>query len=317
MEEKYLVTLEDIAKELGKTKNTISRALRDCPDISKKTKEIVIEKAKEMGYIPNFIAKSLNVKKTNVIALVFPGLTNPIFSVFCELAINILKENKYIPFLHLINNYSLDDITKLMENRCAAIISFVEVSEYAINQCNRFKIPLLILGKKQSNASCFYIDDEKGGKLVAEFFYENSIKSIYISNSSDETSTRRENGFVNYYLSKNIKPIVLRDAPEQIINSTVNLINSEDIGGVFAYSDHLAIHLKQALKRINYPKKVIIFGFDDISSNNDIVIRVNSISYPIKEMILEATQEIINKIQNYNYEIVNKRFDVTLINYYK
>ena len=53
------VRLKEIASELNLSINSVSRALRDCSDISKTTKDLVIQKAIELGYMPNIIAQSL------------------------------------------------------------------------------------------------------------------------------------------------------------------------------------------------------------------------------------------------------------------
>ena len=55
------VTLEDIAERLGTSKNTVSRALRDCTDIGAEMKEKVKQTAAEMGYVPNKIAGFLRL----------------------------------------------------------------------------------------------------------------------------------------------------------------------------------------------------------------------------------------------------------------
>ena len=68
--EKSKVGLKTLAEELNLSMTTISRALRDCDDIGEKTKQIVREKALELGYIPNATARSLAVGRTRTIALV-------------------------------------------------------------------------------------------------------------------------------------------------------------------------------------------------------------------------------------------------------
>ena len=67
--EKKVITLDDIADRLGTTKNTVSRALRDCSDISEAMKERVKQAAAEMGYVPNRIAGFLRSKRSNIIAV--------------------------------------------------------------------------------------------------------------------------------------------------------------------------------------------------------------------------------------------------------
>lgn len=74
------VTLSDIAERLGLTKVSISKALRDHPDISSQTKEQVKQLAKEMGYAPNRLARSLTTDKTGTVGVVVPKIAHNFFA---------------------------------------------------------------------------------------------------------------------------------------------------------------------------------------------------------------------------------------------
>jgi LacI family transcriptional regulator len=64
----------DIAKELNISRVTVSKALRDHPDISKVLKKKISETASKMGYVPNLIARQLNSRRTFTIGVVVPDL---------------------------------------------------------------------------------------------------------------------------------------------------------------------------------------------------------------------------------------------------
>jgi len=74
------VTQEDIARKLNVTRITVSKALRDHPDISAVMKKRVLEVAAEMGYSPNQIAQQLTSRTTNTIGVIVPDLENSFFS---------------------------------------------------------------------------------------------------------------------------------------------------------------------------------------------------------------------------------------------
>jgi len=74
------VTLKDIARELGVSPSTVSRALKDHPDISPATKKLVNELAEKLKYRPNAVALSLRSRKTNIIALMVPEIVHHFFS---------------------------------------------------------------------------------------------------------------------------------------------------------------------------------------------------------------------------------------------
>lgn len=74
------VTIKDIAKALGLSTSTVSRALRDSYEISEETKQLVLNYAKEINYRPNPIALSLKEKRSRTIGVVVSEIANSFFS---------------------------------------------------------------------------------------------------------------------------------------------------------------------------------------------------------------------------------------------
>ncbi len=74
------VTIKDIAKKLGISTSTVSRALTNHSDVNPKTKEAVLELAQQLDYQPNSIALSLRKKQTHVIGVIIPETVNRFFS---------------------------------------------------------------------------------------------------------------------------------------------------------------------------------------------------------------------------------------------
>jgi LacI family transcriptional regulator len=74
------VTIKDIARELGISPSTVSRALKDHPDISSETKKAVGELAERLNYQPNIVALSLRQRKTNTIGVIIPEIVHFFFS---------------------------------------------------------------------------------------------------------------------------------------------------------------------------------------------------------------------------------------------
>ena len=79
------VTLEDVAKATGFTINTVSRALKNKPDISRATCEHIQQVAREMGYVRNYIASSLRSGRTKTIAMITGNMMNPFYAILADL----------------------------------------------------------------------------------------------------------------------------------------------------------------------------------------------------------------------------------------
>ncbi len=86
------ITLQDIAKKAGVTTTTISRALNNKPDVSPKTKEKILKIAKNLGYTPNLLAKSLRSRKSKTIGREGFLKKNWILQLSLPLAIFLLWE---------------------------------------------------------------------------------------------------------------------------------------------------------------------------------------------------------------------------------
>lgn len=77
-------TLSDIARRLKVSKVTISKALRDHPDISLETKQKVKKVARELGYLPNLIARNLSSRRSHTIGMVVPKIAHHFFATAIE-----------------------------------------------------------------------------------------------------------------------------------------------------------------------------------------------------------------------------------------
>ena len=93
------VRLKDIARDLGVSVVTVSKVLRDHPDIGESTKERVLKQVKELQYHPNLMARGLVTGKTSLVALVIPDLVH---SFFAEVAVAVSQSLRRAGYSMLI-----------------------------------------------------------------------------------------------------------------------------------------------------------------------------------------------------------------------
>lgn len=72
--------LADVAKEAGVSPTTVSRVINDHGYLSNATKDKVHAAMDKLNYQPNSLARSLHGKKTNLIGVIFPSITNPFYA---------------------------------------------------------------------------------------------------------------------------------------------------------------------------------------------------------------------------------------------
>lgn len=120
-----MVRLKDIAARAGVSVMTVSKVLRDAPDISSATKARVKILATEMGYVPDSLAQGLRTRTTRTIGLVISTITNPVLSR----AIVAIEEQAYEFGYEIILAHSLNDpareetvIRRLLSRRVDGLI---------------------------------------------------------------------------------------------------------------------------------------------------------------------------------------------------
>ena len=89
------ITQKDIAEALNVSRITVSKALRNHPDISSKMKKQVLDAVKKMGYTPNLIATQLTTRKTLTLGIVVPDLENSFFSFAIDSIIDAATARNY------------------------------------------------------------------------------------------------------------------------------------------------------------------------------------------------------------------------------
>ena len=97
--------MKDIARDLGVSVMTVSKALRNHTDISEKTRDRVLARARKLGYEPNWIARSLVTRRTHMVGLVIPDLMH---SFFAEVAKGVTQKFQPLGYQIVISNSDED-----------------------------------------------------------------------------------------------------------------------------------------------------------------------------------------------------------------
>jgi DNA-binding LacI/PurR family transcriptional regulator len=180
------VTARDVAKTLGISTMTVSRALNNKPNVSKSTKQKVIETSHRLGYFPNHIAKSLVLRRTDTIGVVVPEITHSFFPGIVSGIEEICYEKGY----HLILAHSAEDshreqdaiYTLTSKQVDGLLISTAQtVEDYTVyQQIIRRGLPLVFYDRcvKGIGASCVSIDDEESARLVTEHLLQHGYYPI-------------------------------------------------------------------------------------------------------------------------------------------
>lgn len=311
------VTLDDIAKVVGVSKNSVSRALNDSNEISKKTKEKVKKVAAELGYVGNRAAKSLRSGKTNLVAIVFDDMVNPYFSSMSKLLQTKLRCEKYDSLIFTTDSQEFDKdlFSVILFKNVDAIITFIKPSLKTINLASKHKIPIICLGRKSSSeyVDTFITDDIKGGRLAFKALHDLGCKKMgYLGPVSKvETSIRRLNGFKEAAYDNDCKitnnDLFIVNLGEKIKDEYLERI-IKDYDGIFCYNDLMAYDLL-----LNTDRKVKLVGFDNIQEGLFTNNTLTTISSDKNLITTKVVKRVLDRISDYNLDIVLEEFDVNLV----
>ncbi len=281
------ITQSDIAKRLNVTRITVSKALRDHPDISKEMKEKVHKTAEELNYTPNLIAKNLTSRKTYTLGVVIPDLENSFFAYATDSIIDTAAEKKYNVFVTVSreNEFSeLLNIKNLMGMRVDGLLVCVSqqtVDVAIFSQIKKLNIPLVFFDRQMEGLdfSSVTFDDRNGAEKALNNIIENGYTKVahFAGYSNISIGKERCLGYKNS-LKKNGIEII----PEWIIeggfqikdgyNAFMKLYNSKKLPEIiFTVNDRVALGLYQAAaeKGIKIPEDIGVtgFGFKDTAQS--------------------------------------------------
>lgn len=315
------VSIKDIAKELNISIDAVSKALRDSPQISEKTKKAVREKAAELGYVKNSLALNLKTGTSTNIVICLNNLYNPYFSMMhAELAKKI-EDYGFSSSLSFTRKYTLQygDVVKALGNQPCAVISLVEPEKDVVLLLERYNIPLYLVGikPKEEYESINYAitDDFDGGYQVGCYFKNNRFnRALFITDSPSETVSRRYNGFLKAL--KNCDKFHTNlgyNNDESLMDKAFDIIKKENIDFVFCFSDFIAYQLKNKLNKEKYTNEIQIFGYDNISEHVGIFEPICSVGSDIDLISKEVVKSTIQTVDGGGSGSFKKVYPVKLI----
>ena len=255
--------MKDIAAQLGVSVATVSRALKNSPNISKKRREMIQQYAREHDYYPNVIAEQLRhsrQKPSQIIGVILPEIVHFYFASILSGIEEKAKERGYrIMVAQSSESYEreVEICESFKKNKvCGIIVSQAKDTE----QYDHF------------NASRVVVDDYQAAYKAVSYLIETGCKRVafYVSNLNMEISKNRLNGYKDALYHHGLQPddklIVQCDNPADAEEITPSLLKMKDRpDGFFAINDETAISIMYTAKRmgLRVPDDVAVCGFTD------------------------------------------------------
>jgi len=300
-------TLREIAKMLGISTSTVSRALNGDPRVSKETAERVIRKARELGYIPNAIAKSLKTKATRMIGVIIPDVGSSIFPEYARGVLDACRKLGYQAVMinsDMNRRIELSAIQSLISLRVDGIIlTGTKLTKRELAQLKSKDIPFVVTRRETRIRGIPFVDVDNvvGGYLAGKHLIQTLQRSrlAFIgARFSGEPARHRLKGFLKALDEHNITPTSVVKETSSIDGGyrAAQLLHKR-VDGIFAYNDIMAIGALMFFQELGMkvPEEVAIIGFDDIPFSSLPIVKLTTVHQPVYQ-IGEKAIEMLTKL---------------------
>lgn len=312
------ITLKEIAETLKMSVSTVSKALKDYPDVSKKTKRLVKETAELMNYKPNAFAVNLRTKESKTIGIIIPEVVHHFFSSVIKGIISKAEKKGYLVII-LQSNESYELEKKQLDLLLSKRVDGILIS--LANGTGDFKhlddvisreTPLVMFDKiaKIVNCSKVIINDRKAAYTATKHLIDTGCKRIahFRGPLLPQNSIDRFLGYKQALLDNDIpydsSLVYICECGDMSFEegkaSARKLLNDhDDVDGIFINNDLVAIGAITEFNKlgIKVPDDISIVGFSNWFMSSVISPTLTTINQPGYEMGKEAFKLLYKEIK--------------------
>jgi LacI family transcriptional regulator len=279
-------TIDDIAKEAGVSKATVSRVLNErAAGVGAETRSRVKSIIERMDFEPCGVARGLATGKSRSVGLVIPDIADPFFPLLIRGIEDALRGPSYGLFLCDSDrdiSREKEQLRMLLEKRVDGVIlnSTSSDCDCQLDLLEKRSVPYILLDRmieSRSHAAGVYADNRKGARIATEYLLKGGARRLLFINGPEELSVSRlrRAGFEDACREESVDAgAILYGSGDHSVESGERLVDAllEKSGGkplfdaIFAANDRMAIGSMRSLAKrgIRIPEEVEIVGFDDI-----------------------------------------------------
>lgn len=311
----HQITIKDIARILEISPSTVSRALKDHPDISPETKKLVQSFAEKVKYRPNTLALSLRSSKTFTIGVVIPEIVHHFFSSVISGIEDVAYAAGYKVMICQSNENDAREainIQALLDNQVDGILISVSKTTHNSDQFARIvenNTPLVFFDRvcEEIESDRVIADDREGARIATTHLIEQGCKRILMLGSPLHMliGKRRLEGYKDALEQHQLtfdEALTLRCDTRDDVQKQGNIIlkQAPGIDGIFAVNDSTAIAAMQLLLRNGYhiPEQIKVIGFGDGPNATIAYPTLSTVEQKGYEIGKQATTLLLDRINN-------------------
>ncbi len=309
------ISLKDLASELGVSISTVSRALKNHPDISPELTIKIQALAEERNYTPNPLAMGLLRQQTKMIGVIVPDINTHFYSSIITGIEKVAKENGYFIVITSSNETmekEIESVENLLKSRVEGLIVCLsqETDTFAhFEKLVKNEIPLVFFDRacEALNVPTVLANGQDATKKITEHFYKNGCKRIaYISGPEHlNISQNRKVGYLNGLkecglpFDENLL-IPCNLSAEDAKRATQKLLALQSKpDAIFGVNDTIAFAAMKEIKKqgLKIPDDISLAGFTDEFHSTVVDPPLTSVSHPTFQMGEEAARLFFDSIE--------------------
>ncbi|MEU4091781.1 LacI family DNA-binding transcriptional regulator [Streptomyces sp. NPDC026673] len=268
------VTIHDVARSAGVSRQTVSRALNDKDEIDAATKQRVLDAARELGYRPSRFARGLVRQDTTTIGLVIPDLLNPFFTEVAAAALEAARARGWHVVVYDTADRAEEEFGTLqvIASQVDAVVGYFSCSEHDLERFTR-GLPVVLIGREHHTAgfSSIRIDGEEGVRAAVAHLVAAGHERIGMldHDGRSEPSIRRE-WFAAAAAAHGIDAGLVVGAAQSADGGGAALgallTDHPEVTAVFTFNDIIAIGALREARRLgrSVPADLAVIGFDGL-----------------------------------------------------
>lgn len=312
------VSLKTIANELGVSSATVSLVLNGKNingRVSNETSKKILDKANELNYVPNTLAKGLKVGKSKSLGLIIADVSNLFFGALALHIQNYAHLNGYTVLIGNTNENlnEMENIINFLYSRQVdgLIITPTENSKHLIEKLNKNSVPLVLVDRTfpEMKVNSVLINNYEISYQSMEQLIKKGCRNIGIVtyNQDHYHINERRNGAISalknsgIYDENNVEEVSYHNLKDDTTFSIEKLLKrNPKIDGIFFTTNSISINGVKALikNKINIQKEIQIMCFDENDAFYILPYTVPFIKQPIKEIAKNAIELLIKQIDS-------------------
>jgi LacI family transcriptional regulator len=326
------VTLKQLARELNLSISTVSKSLKNNPEISKKTIIRVHELADFYNYKPNALAVSLKSNKTKTIGVILPEILNHFFAKVLH-GIEQEASRKGYKIVTCITNESYDKEVEYVEmlNHSSVDGFIVSLSQetQVFNKFEHFKklkrdnVPIVMFDRVTEEIECdkVIVDDKQASEAAVNYLMDTGCKRIAVITTIDGLSVARlrlEGAKEAVATNNQISLIELSIKDSDSFEIEIEkFLDNNDIDAVLGVDEKAAAITINMSHKLGYkiPKDISVIGFTDGLLSKYSYPKLTTVSQHAEDIGAKAAQVLVNQLDDYveNYESKTEIIKTSLI----